>query len=47
MNGAFFLSRLYFKMFLLSSGITTAQKMKFFVKDFFSKCDQIRSFLRI
>ena len=25
----------------------TAQKMKFSVKDFFSKCDQIRSFLRI
>ena len=24
-----------------------AQKMKFFIKDFFSKCDQIRSFLRI
>ena len=26
---------------------TTAQKMKFSIKDFFSKCDQIRSFLRI
>ena len=25
----------------------TAQKMKFFIKDFFSKYDQIRSFLRI
>ena len=25
----------------------TAQKMKFFIKDFSSKCDQIRSFLRI
>ena len=25
----------------------TAQKMKFFIKDFFSKCDQIRSSLRI
>ena len=25
----------------------TAQEMKFSVKDFFSKCDQIRSFLRI
>ena len=23
----------------------TAQKMKFSIKDFFSKCDQIRSFL--
>ena len=25
----------------------TAQKMKFFIKDFFSKCEQIRSLLRI
>ena len=25
----------------------TAQKIKFFIKDFFSECDQIRSFLRI
>ena len=25
----------------------TAQKMKFFIKNFFSKCDQIRSKLRI
>ena len=25
----------------------TAQKIKFYVKDFFSKCDQIRSFLRL
>ena len=24
-----------------------AQKMKFSIKDFFSKCDQIRRFLRI
>ena len=23
----------------------TAQKMKFFIKDFFNKCDRIRSFL--
>ena len=27
--------------------IITAQKMKFPIKDFFSKCDQIRSFLNI
>ena len=27
--------------------IYTAQKMKFSIKDFFSKCDQICSFLRI
>ena len=26
---------------------TTAQKMKFTIKDFFNNCDQIRSFLRI
>ena len=25
----------------------TAQKTEFSIKDFFSKCDQIRSFLRI
>ena len=25
----------------------TAQKMKFSIKDFFSKCDQVRSFRRI
>ena len=31
-------------IFLMSS---TAQKMKFSIKDFFSKFDQIRSFLRI
>ena len=29
------------------SRIYPAQKMKFSIKDFFSKCDQIRSFLRI
>ena len=28
-------------------GVITAQKMKFSLKDFFSICDQIRSFLRI
>ena len=27
--------------------IMTGKKMKFFIKDFFRKCDQIRSFLRI
>ena len=30
-----------------ATGTYTAQKMKFCIKDFFSKCDQIRSFLRI
>ena len=33
--------------FMLIVFIITAQKMKFSIKDFFSKCDQIRSFLRI
>ena len=32
--------------FMLISSVT-AQKMKFSIKDFFSKCDQIRSFQRI
>ena len=27
--------------------MNTAQKMEFSIKDFFSKCDQIGSFLRI
>ena len=27
--------------------VHTAQKMKFSIKDFFSKCEQIRSFIRI
>ena len=33
--------------FMLNCVILTAQKMKFSIKDFFSKYDQIRSFLRI
>ena len=28
-------------------GVVIAQKMKFSIKDFFGKCDQIHSFLRI
>ena len=32
---------------VVSTMIDTAQKMKFSIKDFFSKCDQIHSFLRI
>ena len=31
----------------VSNTLYTAQKMKFSTKDFFIKCDQIRSFLRI
>ena len=32
---------------LSNIGEFAAQKIKFFIKDFFSKCDQIRSFLCI
>ena len=35
------------KNFLVSIFSTLFKKMKFFVKDFFSKCDQIRRKLRI
>ena len=35
----------YFSYYSLRT--CTAQKMKFSIKDFFNKCDQIRSFLRI
>ena len=31
----------------LSTVPVTAQKMKFSIKNFFSKCEEIRSFLRI
>ena len=31
----------------VSNNSSTAQKLNFSIKDFFSKCDQIRSFLRI
>ena len=41
---AIFLSKLFN---LFKSKTFTAQKMKFFIKGFFSKCDQIGSFLRI
>ena len=34
-------------MMNLLHAMHTAQKMKFSIKDFFKKCDQIRSFLRI
>ena len=33
--------------FYLKDAIFTGKKMKFIIKDFFSKCDQILSFLRI
>ena len=35
------------KYFCNCSETNTAEKMKFFIKDFFSKCDQIRRKLRI
>ena len=31
----------------ISYGMSTAQKMKFSIEDFFSKCDQIRRNLRV
>ena len=34
-------------IWLPNQGIATAQKMKFFIKDFFSNCEQFYSFLRI
>ena len=34
-------------MNILTMGIFNAQNMKFSIKDFFNKCDQTRSFLRI
>ena len=49
----YFLGLLTFKssrfpyLFAKKDLIITAQNMKFSIKDFFSKCDQIRSFLRI
>ena len=38
---------IYQKATVQNFSTNTAQKMKFSIKDFFSKCDQIRSFLRI
>ena len=37
------------RLLVFTSELTlhTAQKMKFSIKDFFSKCDQIRNLLRI
>ena len=37
----------YAKSINLLREYITAQKMKFSIKDFFSKCDQIRSFIGI
>ena len=40
-------TKLGFELSITKNTNTTTQKMKFFIKDFFSKCGQIRSFLRI
>ena len=37
----------YHSVYKNDSRVDTAKKMKFSIKDFVSKCDQIRSFLRI
>ena len=37
---------LYTPKYCALTQVGTAQKMKFSIKDFFSECDQIRSFLR-
>ena len=42
-----FLKKMIVSMVLYRDYITTAQEIKFFFKDLFSKCDQISSFLRI
>ena len=42
-----FCSMLLYSALRSFSVLVTAQKMKFSIKDFFGKCDQIRSFLRI
>ena len=44
---SFFFSKLQEDIVGVGVGDHTAQKMKFSIKDFFSKCDQIRSFLWI
>ena len=41
------LKKLFLYMSVIISEISTAQTMEFSIKDFFSKCNQIRSFLRI
>ena len=54
-SGDFQLKKGSFRLFLSAFSnfassqpfLITAQKMKFSIKDFFSKCDQIRTFLRI
>ena len=41
----FFCVPLRIERFVTQSNFNTAQKMKFSIKDFFKKCDQILSFL--
>ena len=40
----FFLFLFFKKSFDIFGAFTTTQKMKFSIKEFFSKCDQIRRF---
>ena len=47
MNGHLFEGGVYSKLSVNGAVLITAQNMKFFTKDFLSKCDQICSFLRI
>ena len=41
----FIIYRIHIEVFIFL--YSTAQKMKFSIEDIFSKCDQMRSFLRI
>ena len=45
--GKFFSNPILILESFILAGITTALKMEFSVKDFFSKCDQIRKKLQI
>ena len=46
-NLKFLDTRHYYPNIHMHTTLHNAQKMKFFITDFFSKSDQIRSFLRI
>ena len=47
LESCFFLSYLLYQVLDAILFTYTARKMKFYIKDFFSKCYEIRSFLRI
>ena len=46
-NDCSFKTQSYYHRLRISEAYFTALRMKFSIKDFFSKCDQIRSFLRV